>query len=228
METIKFFVASCDAEKLNKCILKNQHLSKYDIEIQFDRNRKRGLPERYNDFIDRNLDSDSWLVFIHDDVELLEDIGPRLEGLPRNVIYGACGAKKINGKGEIIGRIQTEDPRVNGGRRFSFGKDATRHEIVPTFDPFFIMMHTSMLCDLVFDEELGYHLFSEELNINAKKNYGIESAVLQIACCHYSFGTKTEEYYQALEYIYKKHGISKFIGTCEKQAMDNDPEWGWK
>jgi hypothetical protein len=242
METIKFFVASCDAEKLNKCILKNQHLSKYDIEIQFDRNRKRGLPERYNDFIDRNLDSDSWLVFIHDDVELLEDIGPRLEGLPRNVIYGACGAKKINGKGEIIGRIQTEDPRVNGGRRFSFGREVAHFEIVPTFDPFFICMHSTLFkkrADIIpgltftlayvrFDENLGYHLFSEELNINAKKNYGIESAVLQISCCHYSFGTKAEEYYQALEYIYKKHGISKFIGTCEKQAMDNDPEWGWK
>jgi hypothetical protein len=235
---IKFFISSCDPAQLSKNFLFNPFVNKYDIEIQFDKNRDKGLPERYNEFIDRNLNSDCWLVFIHDDVELLEDIGPKLEGLPKDIIYGACGAKKINGKGEIIGIIQVQDKRMHSGNKFWVGEEVNGYEIVPTFDPLFIMIHTSIynnvpgyenwVYDLKFDEKLGYHLFSEELNINAKKNYGLNSAVLQIKCCHYSWGTKTPEYYQALEYIKQKHGIKRFIGTCDKDCMNDSESEDWE
>jgi hypothetical protein len=169
MSNVKFFVASCNPSQLSKNIIFNPFVNKYDIEIQLDKNRDKGLPERYNEFIDRNLGSDCWLVFIHDDVELLEDIGPKLEGLPKDIIYGACGAKKINGKGEIIGRIKVQDPRVNNGQVFEFGKEVDGYEIVPTFDPLFIMGHADAFVyrqptkdgyyKARFDENLGYHLF---------------------------------------------------------------------
>lgn len=213
---IKFFCASCDAMSLRRNILNNPFVNKYDIEIQFDHNRKKGLPERYNEFIEKNLSSDSWLVFIHDDVELLEDIGPLLEGIPKDIIYGACGAKKIDGKGEIIGRIQAQDPRINNGEKFTFGIHAGKYEIVPTFDPFFIAIHSEF--SQVFDENLGYHLFSEELNINAKKNYGIQSAVLQIDICHYSWGTKTPEYFKPLNTSSKNTESSGLSGLVKRTA----------
>jgi len=218
-------------------IINNPHVNRHSIEIEFDHNRDRGLPERYNAFIDRNLNSNAWLVFIHDDVELLEPLEPKLEGIPKDIIYGVCGAKKTNGKGEIVGQIWAQDHRINNGQKFQFGRKVDGYEIVPTFDPLCIIIHSGVYRPyrylesfegMLFDENLGYHLFSEELNIRAKKDHGIETAVLQVDCCHYSWGTKTPEYFNALEYIKKKHGIQRFIGTCEHQCMDNSNADGWE
>ena len=200
---IKFFCASNDRIQLTRNIINNPFIQ--DVEIQLDSNRAKGLPERYNEFIDRNLNSDCWLVFLHDDVELLEDLAPLLENVPRDIIYGACGAKKTDGKGEIVGQIWAQDPRINNGKKFQLGRKVNGYEIVSTFDPLCVIMHTELLkryyswIKLIddetlrtrrpkvrFDENLGYHLFTEELNINAKENYGINTAVLQINLCHYS------------------------------------------
>ena len=115
---IKFFCASCDPDQLTQNVIQNPHVNKHGIEIQFDHNRDKGLPERYNEYIEQNLNEDCWLVFIHDDVELLEDIALKLEGIPKNIIYGACGAKKSNGKGEIVGQILCQDPRIHNGNKF--------------------------------------------------------------------------------------------------------------
>lgn len=250
---IKFFCASNDQHQLTRNIILNPMVNRHEVEIQMDNNRDKGLPERYNEFIDRHLNSDAWLVFIHDDVQLLEDIEPKLAGIPKDIIYGACGAKKTNGKGEIVGKIYAQDHRINNGQQITLGREVDGYEIVPTFDPLIIIMHTDLLKDYHalspdewfrsdekeevktckrnkarFDEKLGYHLFSEELSIRAKKNYGINSAVLQLDLCHYSWGTKTPEYYTALEYIHKKHNIKRFIGTCEVSCMDNSTAEDWE
>lgn len=242
MKMIKFFVASNDPDQLTQNIIYNPKLKGHDIEIQFDHNRAKGLPERYNEFIDRNLNSDAWLVFIHDDVQLLEDIAPKLKSIPKDIIYGACGAKKTNGKGEIVGQILAQDPRIHNGHKFKLGRMVDGYEIVSTFDPLCVIMHRDLLRDcggygwskkdfsfsLPFDEHLGYHLFTEELSIRAKKALNINSAVLQIDLCHYSFGTKTPEYYEALEYIKQKHALQRFIGTCDHQIMDNSTAEDWE
>jgi hypothetical protein len=78
-----------------------------------------------------------------------------------------------------------------------------------------------------FDEKLGYHLFTEEMSINLKKHYWINSAVLQVDCCHYSWGSKTPEYFEALEYVKKKHGLERFICTPELSCMDGEVEDNW-
>jgi hypothetical protein len=238
MSEIKFFCASNDPEMLVQNIIKNQYVNQHSIEIEFDHNRGKGLPERYNEFIDRNLDSDAWLVFIHDDVELLEPLN--LDNLPKDIIYGLCGAKKINGKGEIVGQILARDPRINNGQDVTLGTNAGRYEIVPTFDPLCIIINSELANEkfsfdlgwrvaiAIFDENLGYHLHSEEMSINAKKNYGVQSAVVQTKCRHYSWGTKTPEYYAALEYIKRKHGLKRFIGTCEHTCMDDSNKEDWE
>ena len=231
---IKYFCASNDRAMLTKYIVDNPFIK--DVEIQLDSNRAKGLPERYNEFIDRNLNSDAWLVFLHDDVELLEDIGPKLEGLPKDMIYGACGAKKTNGKGEIVGEILTQDPRIHNGNKFMFGRRVDGYEIVPTFDPLIVIIHSSLfdhgtaLCvsDLWFDEKLGYHLLSEELSIRCKTEYDIKSAVAQLNLCHYSWGSRTPEYHEAHAYILKKHGLKRFIGTPEHECMNNSEADDWE
>jgi hypothetical protein len=247
---IKFFVASNDPEQLYANIIDNRFIK--DVEIQLDSNRAKGLPERYNELIDRNLNSDCWLVFLHDDVQLLEDLEPLLENVPKDIIYGACGAKKtpsgtrlrsngtelIKGKGEIVGQIRAQDDRINNGNQVILGRKVDGYEIVSTFDPLCVILHTELLRKVpkseeweyrvpVFDENLGYHLFTEDLNINAR-DFGVKSAVLQINLIHYSWGTKTPEYYEALEYIKQKHGLKRFIGTCEVNAMDNSTAEEWE
>ena len=225
---IKYFCASNDRAMLTKYIVNNPFIK--DVEIQLDNNRAKGLPERYNEFIDRNLNSDAWLVFLHDDVELLEDIGPKLEGLPKDIIYGACGAKKTNGKGEIVGEILAQDPRIHNGNKFMFGRRVDGYEIVPTFDPLIVIVHSDLcwLGHMDFDEELGYHLFTEELSISLKKNYSIESAVVQLNLVHYSWGTKDQDYTDAHDYILKKHGLTRFIATPEPQCMDGREAKDWE
>jgi hypothetical protein len=224
---IKYFCASNDPDQLVQNIIYNPVVNRHEIVIEYDHNREKGLPERYNEFIDRNLNSDCWLVFIHDDVQLLEDIAPKLEGIPKDIIYGACGAKKTNGKGEIVGQILAQDSRVNNGQKFALGRMVDGYEIVPTFDPLTIIIHSEIAHGVTFDENLGYHLFSEEVSIDSKINWGRNSAVLQIDLCHYSWGTKTPEYYTALEYIKKKHNLQRFIGTCEANCMDDQEEDAW-
>jgi hypothetical protein len=228
---IRFFVASNKPLDLYRCILENKYIEKHPKTISVNDN-KRGLPERNNEFIERHKDDDCWLVFCHDDVAFLEDITDKIESLPKTKLYGLCGVKKVNGKGEITGQIK--QPHPNAKDRFVLlGNPVEGHETVATFDSLCTIAHSKIFRDslngaLRFDQRLMYHMHVEELSINAKENFAIESAVVQIDCLHLSWGNKDQAYFEAVEYVKKKHNLESFICTCDKRALDNQPEEGWK
>ena len=238
---IKFFTASNKPLDLFRCILKNDYIAKHPKTISVN-DDSRGLPERNNEFIGHALDSgeECWLVFCHDDVIFLEDISVKIESLPKNKIYGLCGVKKINGVGEIVGRIM-QPSKTEENEFVTLGREVDGHETVATFDSLCTIVHSSLfeyscplkyahgLGDLRFDENLMYHMHVEEFSINALENFDIKSAVVQIDCLHLSWGSKNEYYYKAVEYVKNKHNLESFICTCDKRALDNyEDDQGWK
>jgi hypothetical protein len=230
---IKFFIVSNKPLDLYRCILANQYIYSHTQVIIFN-DEKVGLPVRNNEFID-HFDCDvldkTWFVFMHDDVAFLEDPTEKIESLPRDQIYGLCGVKKKDGKGRITGQIRQPHPN-RSGEFVLLGDYVKGHEIVSTFDSLCTIVHGSLLMEypqLRFDEHLKYHMHVEEFSINAKKNFNINSAVVQIDCIHMSWGKKDAPFYEAVDYVKKKHNLDAYISTCDKFALnhyqDND---GWK
>jgi hypothetical protein len=225
MEMIEIFVSSYRDEMLSTCFTKNVLLEKSNIHIQFDRNKEKGLPERNNEFIRWRLmdKTDAWLMFVHDDVALLSSPEDVFKNLPTDRLYGVCGSKKTDGKGEIVGQIRW----INLSKYL--GRQVSGWETVDTFDPLVTIIHSSLLRKhprLRFDQNLKYHMHAEELCINAKLNFRINAAVVQYDCFHYSPGYKNDEYHRSVAYVCKKHGIERFINTCEITCLDavNDNE----
>lgn len=228
---IKIFIATNKPLDLYRCVLSNHFISKYPITISANDN-ERGLPERNNEFIENHLLTGAycWLVFMHDDVAFLQDLSV-IESLPKNMIYGLCGVKKTNGKGEIVGQIKQPHPSEEN-KFVLLGRKVDGFEKVDTFDSLCTIVHSSLLEThswLRFDESLKYHMHVEELSIRAKRIFDVSSAVVQMDVIHMSWGEQSPEYHKAVEYVNKTHNLEAFISTCNKRSLDHygDDE-GWK
>ena len=113
MDKVNFISVVRDPAIYDKTIKNNNYVKKDDIKLTYLDNtiENVGISRRYNSFLEQfNFDDPSWLVFCHEDWEILEEIlPPKLEKLDKNCIYGSFGAKLQNNKGiltrQYIGEI---------------------------------------------------------------------------------------------------------------------------
>lgn len=218
-------------EIFEKVVKNNENLKNCDIHSYDNTNDNVAITKRYNDFIDKNIDSeDSWCVFIHQDFGFMEDIDRVLDKLDENCIYGAIGVKIY--RGIFIGK-KGKDGHIGLKRHFAltwgeiqqgqngfkfkpYGKKVSSQKIVDSVDCCCIILHSSLIkkYNLHFDENLKFHMYAEELCYSAKKNHRIKTKVVQMECFHLGEGSLNDEYNESVKYLKDKFKIKKIPSTC--------------
>lgn len=206
---------------------KNRELFEYDNTLD-----NIPITKYYNKFIDENIESDSWFVFIHQDFGFMEDVDLIIEKLNRNYIYGAVGVKIFKGifwgkKHDIEGvkcGFKTElkltiGQILQGDNDFGLRKHGRLAFFQPTVDAIdccCIIIHSSLLkkYNLRFDEHLSFHMYAEELCYRTKKDYKIKTKVIQTKCFHLGKGCLDEDYQKSAQYLKEKFKIKRIPSTC--------------
>lgn len=189
------------------------------------------ITKHYNHFIKENImqntDSEDigfWSVFMHQDFAFREDINLALENLDKNYIYGPIGVKFLSpiihrteegfdpSKLIILGKIAQ---RMNS-QFIYFGEEVKEPTTVDAIDCCCIIMHSSLIkkYQLLFDENLNFHMYAEELCYRAKKDFGIETKVTQLGCFHLGMGVINQEFRDSAQYLKDKFKINKIPSTC--------------
>lgn len=190
------------------------------------------ITKYYNKFIDDNIESDSWVVFIHQDFGFMENVDLVIEKLNPNYIYGAVGVKIFKGlfwgkKHDVVGvkrGFKTElkltiGQILQGDNDFGLKKHGRLALFQPTVDAIdccCIIIHSSLLkkYNLRFDEHLSFHMYAEELCYRTKKDYKIKTKVIQTKCFHLGKGCFDEDYKKSTQYLKEKFKIKKIPSTC--------------
>ena len=225
MSGLKIVAVVNNFETYNRCIGENQFLSEFE-KIVFDNTTENiGISERYNSFIDTVLEEDDfWVAFLHQDFMFNENPLAKIENLDKNSIYGAVGINRqlfyLQTKPKFIFKIYRrcmlgEVLQGDGNDERIIGNRVVGTPIVKTFDCCCIIVHSSVLKKLRFDENLKFHMYAEDLCYSAKK-LGISSKVVQFECRHLSGGSRNEELEKSAQYVMKKHKLWRISSTCHK------------
>lgn len=178
------------------------------------------IPKRYNDFLDSyDYKTPAWFVFCHEDWQTKSNWFYQLKKLDKNSLYGICGTKiTIRNKkyalkyilGEILGSNKY------GNRKLLFGTKVKTGTVVDTFDCMCLIVHSSLIkkYHIRFDENLTWHLYTEEMCIRLKEEFNIPSRILQIQSQHWSHGKANEEFDKSFNYLIEKFKSIKNHYSC--------------
>lgn len=202
----------------------------------FDNNEENiGIAARYNSFLDAfDYRQPEWLVFCHEDWEVQEAWGKKLEKLDPGCLYGVIGTavsfKPPRCDVAIWGRIRQS--RKDGSERISFGRRIFGLKEVGTFDCQCLIVHSSLVekYHLRFDETFQFDFYAEDFCINARENFNIPSYVLPLKCQHYSFGTLGASYFVALDYAKSKwlRAREGYGNTCGYELIGKGSAEKWR
>lgn len=193
MQKIIFISAVKDFNMYNNVIKNNPFVIGDNIVLSpIDNNEiNLGLSKRYNDFLSSyNYVDQAWLVFCHEDWNILESISKKLDDLDRNALYGSFGARLIKKDDicirEYIGHIY--DCAKDGKNLRRLGSEFENLLKVDVLDCQSLIVHSSLVekFNLRFDEELEFDLYVEDFCLNAFVKNGLESKVLNLEVCHHS------------------------------------------
>lgn len=196
---------------LNTCILR------YSLEGIDNREKNQGLPELYNQTIEKYLHDDTWLFFVHEDFEIKESLD-HIFYLDPFAVYGTFGVRMEGNVPVGIGRHVCSNK--DGSNAVEVGLEAkcpTGFINVQSLDCQSILLHSSFLSaypTLRFDECLSFDLYAEDLCLLAGCKLGLSIRVFPLNFQHYSHGKITERYHAGLKYLehkYPEHGIP---GSC--------------
>lgn len=190
-------------------VVKNYHLIGID-----NREKNLGLPARYNQIIDDNINQDCWLFFVHEDFEIKSGI-EEIVKLDTGRVYGTFGIALINGNPTPYGRHICSDK--DGGHAVEVGLSITNCKTVQTIDCQSVLVHTSLLARypaLRFDEHLTFDLYAEDFAINALECLGVDVCVFPLVFQHYSHGKITDRYRDGLRYLAEKYPTTAVAGSC--------------
>lgn len=192
----------------------NTALLHYDIIGLDNRELNQGLPTLYNEIIEKYLDEDCWLFFVHEDFE----IKGSLEGifaLDPMAIYGTFGVRMQ--KNAPVGIGQHVCSNKDGSNATTAGIKVEHLEAVQSLDCQSILLHTSLLRkypSLRFDEPLRFDLYAEDLCLYAGCQLELPIYVFPLDFQHYSHGRITERYYKGLDYLKAKYPNDVIPGSC--------------
>lgn len=198
------------------CVSSNAFNTGADF-VSFDNTGENlGISKRYNSFLDSyDYSEPAWFVFCHEDWELLEDIRPRLEKLPKDSLYGPIGTSTLVTGNRVCSYTRgfCRQCDRNGGRPVKC-RGLFRTGVVDTFDCQCLIVHSSLVerFSLRFDENFTFDLYVEDFCISACERHGILSRILPLDCRHWSYGSISDRFIRQKEYLSSKcHGIHSTI-----------------
>ena len=174
------------------------------------REQNRPVPVCYNEFLSGN--PSGWLVFCHEDWQVLEPLQPVLERLDPAHIYGPIGVF-------VEERPLCDHLLVRGAVRQS-GKDGANPVLVrglevkgrvDALDCQCLIVHASLVAraGLRFDERLAFDMYVEDFCAAAFEKAGIQSFAIPLDCLHRSAGRIARPFRQALRYVREKYPVSR-------------------
>lgn len=192
----------------------------------------KGLPEIFNQFIEEfcadPTQADGWLVFCHNDFEILSDLQRALAHLNPQRIYGPCGAfvrmknnlPTFGYVGYSLAANPDKDVVLSGNQQAlfrGFPKEREKY-VVDTFDCMCLIVHSSLIkqLHLRFDEHLRFDLVIEDFCLNAAQQ-GVKSQLANVLSIHHSSASALNlppSYYPSLKYLNAKYPKLVAAGTC--------------
>ncbi len=160
---------------------------------------------RYNSFLESwDYSREAWFVFVHEDYEFLEPVGPLLAKADRKSIYGTCGARSTHPGDDIVWALNSNRDGTNLG---VYGRPFRGQPTVLTSDCNCLMVHSSLVREysLRFDEKLTFDLYAEDFEIAAFERFGIPTKILGVANHHYSFGSIAPRFFVQRRYLMDKY-----------------------
>ena len=221
MSSIHIISVVNDFEVYSRLIEKNPAMNCFKLTSYDNTSENIGISSRYNHFIKNNIpEKDEWYIFCHQDFCFFDDISKTLEKLPLDSVYGVIGCapvKKFSWRhfchyrhNEITGTVFVDFSRKSRRK----GKPVCEKVKVETLDCCCLIVNSKLVTEhnLMFDENLPFHLYSEDFSLTAK-NKGIDTWVIPAACCHLGRGTFNQAFFEDLIYLKQKHNINRLVGT---------------
>jgi hypothetical protein len=215
MSKVRIFVPYVNEKMARRFFEGNPNLKGIDVELIDNRVRGAGLPCLYNEIIERYLDEDVWLFFVHEDFEVQGRFFDTTL-LPAQAIYGTFGVRLKDGFMPVA-YGQHRCSNKDGSDVIKVGLVIDAPTWVETLDCQSVLVHTSMLRDrprLRFDESLTFDLYAEDFCIRAQETFGLPALVVPLQFQHYSKGKVSERYWKGLRYLAAKYPAVGVPGAC--------------
>jgi hypothetical protein len=221
-----------DYEMYNRCVALNPHANSHTLHTIDNRLQNAPISILYNHFLDfYDYTHSAWLMFCHEDFELLEDPLSTLRQVRKENLYGPIGVstKKVAGclfKWQLLGTI--EETAKDGSSIQYVGHDVPLYTPVETFDCQCLIVHSSVIFNtrLRFDPQLSFDLYVEDFCIQAKECHNIPSCILPLKCKHWSHGKVGERYHQQERYLKAKYSNCCYTGTSS-YSIGHPPLLRW-
>lgn len=214
MQPIKLAIVFINESMYQRFFTANPNVSCSTLIGIDNRQSNRGLPEIYNDIIERHQGDDCWYFFVHEDFEIKSGLDI-VEQLDPNFVYGTFG---IRLQGHIpVGYGQHICSNKNGSDPTRVGLPVAEPVGVQTLDCQSVLVHDSLLArypTLRFDENLAFDLYAEDFCLNARENHGLGVRVFPLEFQHYSYGKVTQRYHTDLRYLARKYPHTAVAGSC--------------
>ena len=228
MDKVAVFSVVRDWAMYERCLKGNPFLDGVELCPVDNRERNEAIPVCCNRFLEsRMADEQAWYVFCHEDFEPKEHIGPLLEGLDKESLWGPIGVKTCVRWGfyhqwRLLGQV--EECAKDGSGVHMIGESASFGTPVETFDCQCLIVHSSLVRKhlLCFDEHLTFDLYVEEFCMAAAKK-GIVSRILPMAARHWSGGNVQPRYVEQEAYVNAKYPDDCFTGTSSWILGGNPP-----
>lgn len=206
-ETIYAVSAVRDFAMYKKCIADNPYCRDWSLHPYDNRAENLGIPAIYNRFID-HLPGDGWIVFCHEDWQLLCSLEDALRNYPKDRLYGPVGAFFEEGrKAGFVGIVGSVQESRKDGSHLKQVRGFHRSGTAGTFDCMCLIVHSSLLRQykMHFDENLLFDMYVEDFCSAAREKFSIASEILPLESRHYSEGVTGQRFEDALSYVQKKY-----------------------
>ncbi len=189
------------------------------------------IGKKYNEFLNQYEYSNSaWLVFCHEDWDILEDVREKINILDKKGLYGTFGARLLKNDNknyyrEYIGSIL--DCAKDGSNLRRLGSNYENLTTVDTIDCQALIVHSSLVkkYGLRFDENLKFDFYVEDFCLQAFTKNNIISHVVDLKVCHHSQISSIIErpnIFEKKSYINEKYKGKKFAGIVFNIGDDNE------
>lgn len=196
-----------DEAMYSKCVTSNPHLNGCRFVMLDNRKDNIPIPVRYNYFLD-SCQSDSWIIFCHEDWELQQDIGDLLSVFDKDKIYGPIGAwLERESRYDLIKSFGSVIQCEKNGERPVRICGLHGPARVDTVDCQCVMIHSALVkkLGLRFDENLPFDMYVEDFCVSAFEKAGVLTMVVDMDCTHYSYGTISDRFFEAVRYVKEKY-----------------------
>ena len=192
-----------------QCIRDNAFLAGCRLVPVDNRQENRPIPDCYNAFLDS--DPAGWLVFCHEDWEVLEPLLPRLQHLDPGRIYGPVGVflEEHPFRDHLLMRGGVRQCDKDGGHP-AVVRGLEPEGRVDTLDCQCLIVHASLIRShhLRFDPRLPFDMYAEDFCVAAYEQAGIQSCAITLDCMHHSSGHISRPFRRALRIVRSKYAAS--------------------